>query len=328
MEIIGRELEVGFGVEETRGTPQGTAEKWLKNVTANIIERSEKAIDDNSHAVLEDSDQSRVVKKWIEGDIEGIVHVDPIGYLFLNIYGADVDSDLGSGAYQHIFNVAQNIQHPSLSIFAKDGSVQQLVFDNGMVNTLELTAAVDDFVRFTANFMGKATTDNSDTPAYTNEYDFVGCDITVKIADTEAGLPAADAKKVKELSINWDQGLIPDHILGSCTPDDIYNAKMSIEGELTLNFDDEVFKDLFLADTAKYMEISIVGTADIGGGENPTITILLYKVQIQDWTRAGANDELVTQVVSFKAFYNETDDKQSQVTLKNNTAEYDQPISA
>jgi len=328
MEIIGRDLEVGFGVEETRGTPQGTAEKWLKNVTANIVERSETVIDDNSHAVLEDSDNSRVVKQWIEGNLEGIAQVDPIGYIFLNLYGADVDSALGSGAFQHIFNIAQNIQHPALTIFAKDGSVQQSVFSNGMVNTLELTATVEDFVRFTAAFMAKAASANADTPSYALERDFIGKDITVKVAATEAALSGATAKKVKELAITWDQGLIPDHILGQFDPDDIYNAKMSIEGTLTLNLDDEVFKDLFLNGTAQYMEISIVGTADIGGGENPEITILLNKMQVQDWNRSGGNDELVTQVVAFKAFYNETDDKQSQVTIKNNTEEYDEPISA
>jgi len=328
MEIIGRQIEAGFGVEETRGTAQGTAEAWLKNVNANIVSKSEKIIDNNSHGVLEDSDGSRVVKKWSEGELEGILHVDPIGYVIYNLYGA-VSSSLVSGSiYSHVFTIQQGIQHASLSIFVKDGSAQQLVFKNGMVNTLEISASVDDYVRYVASFMAGEETDNTDTPSYSTENDFIGKDITIKIADTEVGLVSATTTKVKDLSISFDQGLLSDHVFGAYGPDDIYNTKMSIEGEFTKNFADEVFKDLFLADTAKYMEITIQGAEDLGSGNYPTITILLNKVQIQDWNRSGENDELVTETIAFKAFYNETDNQQSKVTLKNTTTEYDTAISS
>ena len=76
------------------------------------------------------------------------------------------------------------------------------------------------------------------------------------------------------------------------------------------------------------MQITIQGSADIGSGENPTILILLNKVQIQDWDRAGGNDELVLQTIPFKAFYNAVDSQQSKITLTNLTSEYSQPISA
>jgi len=328
MEIVGRQIELGLGVENFRGNTQDAAEKWLKNVTANVVEKSEKAIDDNSHGVLEDSDGSRVTKKWIEGDLEGIVQVDPIGFIIYNLYGTDTESTLETGVYQHIMTMAQSIQHASLSIFAKDGDVQQRVFNNCMVGVLGLTATIDDYVRFTTGFMGKEAAANTDSPSYTTERDFIGKDITVKVATTEAGLTSAVAKKVKELSINFDQGLIADHILGQYAPDDVYNSKMTIEGEITLNFADEVFKDLFLADTAQYMEIKIEGEELIGDTEKASITILLNKMQVQDWNRSGANDELVTEVVSFKGFYNETDDQQSKITIVNNTEEYDSPQSS
>jgi hypothetical protein len=102
---------------------------------------------------------------------------------------------------------------------------------------------------------------------------------------------------------------------------------MMIEGEFTLNFDATTFKDLYLADTYKYMQIKIQGDANLGGGSNPTITITLNRVQIMDWNREGGNDELVTQPVSFKAFYNPTDGEQSTTVLRNLTEEYDEPVS-
>ena len=168
---------------------------------------------------------------------------------------------------------------------------------------------------------------NSDTPSYDTEYYFIGKDIEIKIADTEGGLAGATAFCIKELNITFDTGLISDFCLGSLTPADNYNAKMSIEGSFVKNFADTTFKDLYRADTAKYMQITIQGDADIGSGNNPTMTFLFNKVQIQEWERGGGNDELVTETVGFKAFLNETDAKQSQITLQNLTTEYDTPVS-
>jgi hypothetical protein len=97
MEIIGREIEVGFSTEATRGTAESVVDKWQKNVTANIVERAEYADDDSTHGVLEDMDGRRIVQKYIEGEMGGIVHVDAIGYLYSSIYGK-VSSALVSGS--------------------------------------------------------------------------------------------------------------------------------------------------------------------------------------------------------------------------------------
>lgn len=327
MEIIGREIEIGVGVEKVRGTAQLTAEKWVKNVTANIIEKAEHVIDDNSHNVLEDSDNRRVVRKWIEGSIEGSVHADMIGYLLYNLYGSVTSSLLSGSVYSHSFNLLKSIQHPALTLFAKDGSVQQLSYATGMLSTLGITASVNDFVRMNATFMGKEASSNSDTPSYDTEYDFIGKDVYMLVADTEVGLETAIATKIKDVSINFDTGLISDHILGSYTPNDIYNAKMSIEGSFTKNFDATTFKDLYLADTAKYMQFVISGSADLGGGKNPAIVFTFNKVKITNWDRSGANDELATETVDFKAFYNETDGESSTVRIQNLTEEYSVPVS-
>lgn len=322
MEIIGREIEVGVGVESTRGTALTSAEKWIKNVTADIVEKAEHVVDDATRGRLEDADSRRVVKKWIEGNLEGIAFADMIGYLFYNLYGSVSSAVVTGAVYDHEFTLDQSIQHASLTLFAKDGSVRQQTFNNGMVGTLELTASVDDFVRFSASFMASLGAANTDTPSYDTEYDFIGRDITVKVAATEAGLPGATATKIKDLNITFDAQLISDHILGSYTPNDIYNSGFSIEGSFTKNFDDETFKDLYESDVSQYIEITIEGAADIGGGNFPTITILMNRARVMDWTRSGGNDELVTEDVSFKAFYQPTDTQASKITVRNLTTEY------
>lgn len=321
-EIIGRQIELGVGVENVRGTPQVTAEHWVKKISANILAKAEKVVDESTRNVLEDSLGSRVVKKWFEGDLEGNVQVDMIGYLFYNIYGSVISANVAGSVYSHTFSVLKSITHPALSLFAKDGANSQEVFDTGMVGSLELTASMDDYVKFTASFMAAAGSANADTPSYATEYDFIGKDITVKVAATQGALAGATATKVKDLSVTWDTGLINDHVFGSYDPDNVLNGRLSLEGEITLNYDDDTFKDLYTADTTQYMQITIQGAADIGGGSNPTIDLILNKVQIQDWNRDDSSDELVPQTVSFKAFYNETDGEQSELVLTNLTTEY------
>ena len=328
-EIIGKQIEVGVAVEETRGTPQSAAEKWIKNVTASIVEKAEKTVDDSNRNRLEDSLGARLVRKWSEGDLEGVLHADGIGYLLYNIYGA-VSSSLVSGSvYDHTFSVENGISHPSLTLIAKDGANSQDGFANVMLSSLEIKAALNDYIRFTASFMGGEASANVDTPSYeTTEYDFVGKDVTVKFADTEGGLSGATATKVKDVTIKWDAGLIADHVLGDYYPDDIYNGNHSIEVEITPNYEDDTFKDLYTAETYKYMEVVIQGSQDMGGGTYPTLTLVLNRAQIMDWNREGGRDEVITQPITVKAFYNEVDGEMSSLVLRNVTTEYDAVESA
>ena len=321
-EIVSREIQFGVATEAVRGTKETTADKWLRKVVANVVERAVHAIDDTSRGRLEDGEGRRKVQSYIEGELSGILHADVIGWFLSNIYGLVVTSTVTGSVKSHVFNLKQSIQHQSLSLFTKDGSVQQLVFSNAMINKLEISASVDDFVRFNASFIASAADDNTDTPSYGTDYDFIARDITVKIADASAGLAAATALPIKDLKISWDQGLIKDHVVGAYTPDDIYNSRLLIEGSFTLNLASETYKDLYLSNASKYMQITIQGEADIGSGNNPTITILLNKVQLMDWNRSGDANALVTEPISFRAFYNASDSKQSQVTLKNLTASY------
>ena len=323
-EIIGKQLELGVALETTRGTAEATAERWIKNVTVNVTEKAESVVDDNSHANLMDSDNRRVVKKWVEGSLEGILQPDVAGYLFYNMLGLVSTTEVVTGeVYSHEFTLdSSTIEHPSLTFFAKDGDVQQLAIANGMISSMEITASMDDYVRFTSNIMASSAEDNTDTPSYQAEQDFVGKDVSIKIADTLAGLDTADTIPAKEVGITLDTGAIIDYVLNSYNPDDIYDGKLSVEGSITKNFKDETFKDLRLGDESKYMEINLTGSQDIGDGENPSIKITLNKVKIISWDRSGGNDELVTEELEFKAFYSQTNNSFGNIAINNNTTSY------
>lgn len=228
------------------------------------------------------------LKKWIEGDIEGNLHADAIGYILHNLYGTLVSTWLAVGTYNHVFTDNNTILKPSLAITAKDGGAQQHVFNNGMVESLEISAKPDDFVKFKAAFKASTAATSSATPSYSaTEYDFIGRDIIVKIADTSAALAGAVATKCKSVAVTIKQGLVADHILGSYTPNEIFNTTKEIEIKITKNFLDSTFVDMSTSNTAKYMQIQIIGEAVLGGAQNPTLTILLNKAMVTAWSRAN-----------------------------------------
>lgn len=321
-EFIGRQIDAGIAVEAVRGTAETTATKFLRKVSANIIPNTNRVIDDSAFGKLEDADRIRSVQKWNEGDLEGVLHADPIGFLFYQLYGEVESTLVGSGVYDHVFTLEQTILHPTLTLFIKDSDVRSVKMANTVIQSMEITIATDNYVRFTASMVAKAESSATITPSIDDEIDFVSRDAVVKIADTEGGLAGATALKIKNLSITWDAGAIIDYVFGNYSPDNIYNGRFSIEGSFTKNYVDQTFEDLYKNDTFKYMSITITGETGIGGGNFPTLTILLNKVQIQDWSRGGGNDELITEEVAFKAFFNADDDQQSEITLRNNTASY------
>ncbi len=328
MELIGKQIEVGLAVESTRGTAPATATKWVKNNSVSVLEKAEHANDEASHGVFEDLDGRRKVKTSVEGDIEMPLYADVFGFLAYNLYGGVGSALVASGVYDHTFQVVQSSLAPSLAVYAKDGDAQQLVFQNSHINTLELSAVTDDYVKITAGMIAKDAIDNSDTPSYDTEYDFIGKEITVKLADTEAGLAGATALCLKELTLTFDKGLIANYCLGAYSASDIYMSKMSIEGKFQKNFEDETFKDLFLGNSAKYMEVKIEGEASIGTTYHPTLTFTFNKVQFTNWERSGGKDELVVEDVEFKAYYNATDAEASKLILRNVTADYTPDVSA
>ena len=202
VQIIGRQIEVGIAKETVRGTAKTTADRWMRNIVANVIPHSDKVIDNATRARFEDGENSRIVRKWYEGSLEGIAHGDVLGFFLLNLYGTDTPAVATGVAYNHTFTVAQSPLHNSMTLFVKDASVVQEVIANAMIKTLEVNATTDDFVRFKADFVGGIGASNAASPSYGTEYDFIGRDITVKMAATAGGIAGATALPVRLRALN------------------------------------------------------------------------------------------------------------------------------
>jgi hypothetical protein len=290
----------------------------------NVIPRAERVIDDTTFGRLEDAERVRTVRRWSEGDVEGILHADVAGYFFLNLYGEVVSTTITGNITEHEFTKApNNIENPSLTLFAIDGDVRNSKIAGAVVSTFELTASTDQYVRFSTNFLGKEATSSDEEAVLSDEYDWVSRDIAVKIAETEGGLAIATPLKLKNLTVSWDNSANADFVFGNYSPDNIYNGAFVIEGSFTRNYTDQTFENLYTSDEFRYMGIDIVGEADLGSSNNPELHIVFNKIQVTDWNRSSTGDDLVTEDVSFKAFYNVQDEAQSSVTLQNLTPSYD-----
>lgn len=321
-EFIGRQVDFALAVEGSRGVAEAAADRSVRKVTCNLIPRSETVIDDTTSGRIEDAPGKRTVRKWSEGDVEGILHVDVLGYYLASIYGSDVVTGAGP-TYSHAFTMAQTIEHPTLTGFIKDAEVRQEKVSGMVVSSLEISATTDDYVRYSAEFIGKeGATDTSVIPALGADYDFISRDIEVKIATTQGGLASATALKLKETTVKWDTNAEADFVFGSYSPDNIYNKQIAIEGSFVRNYTDTTFQDLYESDGEKFMSITLQGEANMGGGVNPKFALTLHKMQVTDWSRTSDGDDLVTEEVQFKAFLNVTSGEQSTAVLVNKTAEY------
>ena len=92
---------------------------------------------------------------------------------------------------------------------------------------------------------------------------------------------------------------------------------------MTLKFEDEVQKTLYTDATKKAMRISMIDTATTSGAtDNPTLELDMAKVQTTEWTKSQGNDEIVTQDITFKAFYSTADAKIITARLVNTKTSY------
>ena len=278
-EIIGKQIEVGVALEATRGTLGASAQKWLKYLTTTFREKIAKAEDKSQHNSFADADGHRVVKTWVEGEVAGNVHADGIGYFLASLIGAPTTTTVSANVKDHDFILDADAIHPSLSLFLKDGGIKQEGYNGCQVSSLEISGSVDDYVKYSANIIGKSGVADTKVPAYPNaEYDFIGKEATIKMADTLAGLSSATPVLAKNFKFKFDDGVKADHVLGSLVPNEMIATKMTVEGSISKNFVDNSYQEMFKNGTAKYIQISIVGDALLDATNHPQIILTLKTI--------------------------------------------------
>ena len=322
-EFIGKFSELGLAVESVRGTAEDSPEKCLKKIEANFYKNVEKAEDESVVATVVDVNKLKKTQEVYEGEVNMNLHADVIGYLFQNLWGESTTEDLGSGAYKHTFSLLESITRPTLTAFLKDGEVKQEKVSGCVVESLTISGAMDDIISGNFNLRGVKGVDDTSTFSYDQEYDFIGKDVTVKMADTKAGLDTAEATEVKDYEIEMSTGTQDDYTSdGEYYPSNIYQNNLNVSISLTANYKDETFKDLNDSDNSKFIRITIEGDTDIGGGNKPKVELDFYNAFVEDWERGSSRDEVITQEITLRATYNETEETVGGAEVINKTSGY------
>lgn len=316
---IWRKINVGLWKEAVRWT---AVAPWVRVPKASLDfeDKTEKIIDESSIGVIEDSFNGHITKQRSEGSLECNMYANSVWYLLLNLFWAVSTS--GANPYTHAFTVAETNQHQSLTIGLADDT-QDRQFALAMLDSLEISASVGDFVKVTSNFKAKKSADGSLTPAYSADYALLGKNVKFKIATDLAWLAGASYVSVKSIWLTVSKNLEEDAILWSVEPADFCNTMFWVEGNVELLREDETYKDLYDLWTKKAIRIEIEDpTTTIGTLTYPKLTIDLSSVIFTEYAKNQDNNWLVKQALTFKALYSMTDSKMITATLINTKVSY------
>lgn len=319
--ITGRLVSLGVGKESVRGAGVAPA-MWLPQTEFSVMEKVDRVRDDAGFGNLADSQDIAVSEKYSEGDISGNLGDQTIGYFLLAMLGGVTSGASGAG-YSHAFALSQSNQHQSLALVKKD-AISTIMYKLSMLNKLDLKVALDSFANFTAGIIAKGGDDTTATASYSAENRFTKKHVKVKVATDIAGLAAATALDIKTLELNIEKNVIRDSAFGTVQPVDILNKSIAVSGSMSMNFEDETFKDYMIAGSKKALEIKLENTdVDLGSGLRPSLTIQLPRVDFE-WSPNFALEDIISQTINFKGSYDVANGLQiiSTCTLVNAKATY------
>lgn len=298
--FIGRLVDVGIGRETNRGAGASPA-LHLPLTSLSFDDKVTKARSTGSLSKLEASEEAFVTTKYSQGDMEGEIRADSFGYLLYALLGSHAVSGPSDEAYTHTFTLSHSNQHQSLAFVVHESNQTEL-YKLVMLESLEITAELDEIVKYTASFISKRGVETSLTvPDVTKEFKFTKKHLQFKVADNVASLSGASPISLKSLTLTISKNTAIDDVLGTADPEDILNHQISVEGEITLNYEDATWKNYMRNNTYKAMEIRLVNTDETieSGDTNPSLAFTLPKVDFFDWEPDYSLDEIVTQTISF-----------------------------
>src|SRR5665811_281042 len=163
---IDRQTNVGLAKESSRGTAVAPT-YWLPHQEVSIQDRVEKAVDNSALGRIEEAFDADITSQWAEGSLAGVIYADSVGLLMLNTFGAvstAANADASGDVYDHTFSVQNSTSHPSITVAVKDQN-EDLAYALGMLESFELTAELNQFVRYSGAFQAKASASATNTAA-------------------------------------------------------------------------------------------------------------------------------------------------------------------
>ena len=318
---IGRQINVWFGLEWTRWTAVWI-QNWQAKTDMSFKDMNETIQDESSIGVIVDSRDSFVVKKWAEWDINWNIETNSIWYLLYGLLWSVTEAVATTGAYTHTFTLNNTNQGKTLTIGTSE-PVGDYEFALGSIESLTLSAEEWQQATFSATFKAKKW----DTATYEVNYDIdnklLSRHSVFKTATNLAWLTWATGVCLKSFEITMTRNLEDDYCLWSDEPTDFLNKQFTIEWSFSLLYENNTFKDFVFDWTKRAVRFELSDTdTTIWLSSKPTLRIDLPLASITEWDKTQGNDEIVSQTLTFKGLYSDTDSSAINVYLTNTVEEY------
>lgn len=321
--ISGRNTNVGIGIEATRGTGVAAGYYYPKT-DYDFDDKNQKVLNDAGMGVIEKNSGAHIMKQWAEGSLTGQVWRNGIGYFLVALFGASpTTTTVETTAKQHAFAVAQNNQHKTLSISAKDAN-QDLRYVMSMIDSLKLDFTVDNYIKLTVALVSKKSASNTSSPAYSTDTLFIPKHVVFKNASALAGLTAATARTdMVSLSLEFKKNLLQNQGLGSVDLENISNTDFEVSGKLEKYYNDTTFKDFDFNNVHQALRFDLIDTGTtVGAITNPSLRFDFAEVAFKNWSKGMGNSDVVTETVEFDGLWNLAAGSMVTGQLVNDVASY------
>lgn len=321
-EHTGRFQELGVAIENERGVAENSPDHTFKKSEANFFKRIENETIETTVGTVVSSDKVKKINSRISGDVSMPFYLDSVGYLMANIWGDVTTSEIeydddgtmvGTGVYEHDFTLDDSIKRTTLTVFAKEGEVEEdIAFSGVCVDSLSINAEQDSVVSMDFDLVGMSQETEAHDYNYEKQIDFVGKDLSFVQSEDKNGLDSeANELDVKTIDIDFNTGAddnVDYNVSGGYGPNNIFQTEFEAEVTITLNYTGNELKDLYLNPETRFVRIAMEGDVDLVDAEEveqPGLFQLdFYDAQIIDWDRDSSQDDVIVQEITMIATYN------------------------
>lgn len=294
--FVGRRVSLGLAKETSAGTPVAPT-FWIPYNSWSFNDKTTTVVEEEGLGRIEDSDARHVTNRFGEGEIEGELNDRDQGLILTSLFGASPVS-AGGPTYTHTYTLSNTNTHQTLSLGYQDPD-QAKVFPYTVVDSLNITVEPEGIVQYTAGFKSRLSRDWSTlTPSYTSIGNkFLHQHLIFKLAANTGALAAASNISLKALELNIMANAMFDNVTGTAEPEAILNHQFAVEGSITLNKNEDTYRDYMLDGTYRAMEVTL------NRASNSILQLQFPRVSFFEWEQDPALNEIAGQTINFKGHY-------------------------
>lgn len=297
---IGRQEQVGIGIEATAGTAVSPV-FWLPVLEKDVEDRAEVVLDESGTGTAAEHSDAKILKQWSDGSIRMNVYQNSIGALLTLINGASPSTVLSSGEYTHTYELANTVTPKTATLAFKDSN-SDLANTGSVLDSATFTLETGSFFNVETQFMGKKSEADSNTPSRTAENIFIPTYAGIKLATAQSGLTAASTIAVKSANFTIAKNAVDKQNLGSVDIASVLSQQVSVTGTLEIYYDGNTYKDFVFNQTERALRIGLTNTAaTLANSSNPRLFFDFYRVRFSDWERQKGNNDIIMETVNFTA---------------------------